>query len=83
MEQQYFAEGMAEDIIAALSQISSLSLVARNSSFAYRDRSVKVQDIASDLGVGYILEGSVRKSGNRTRSRRSGSQGSSGFDVNV
>ena len=66
-EQEFFADGMAEDIIAALSQISALSVVARNSSFAYKDRAVKVQDIASDLEVRYILEGSVRKSGNRAR----------------
>jgi TolB-like protein len=66
-EQEFFADGMAEDIIAALSQISAVSVVARNSSFAYKDRSVKVQDIASDLGARYILEGSVRKSGNRAR----------------
>jgi adenylate cyclase len=66
-EQGFFADGMAEDIIAALSQISTLAVVARNSSFAYKDRAVKVQDIASDLGVRYILEGSVRKSGNRAR----------------
>lgn len=66
-EQEFFADGMAEDIIAALSQISALSVVARNSSFAYKAQAVKVQDIASDLGVRYILEGSVRKSGNRAR----------------
>jgi adenylate cyclase len=66
-EQEFFADGMAEDIIAALSQISALSVIARNSSFAYKDRAVKVQDIASDLEVRYILEGSVRKSGNRAR----------------
>ena len=66
-EQEFFADGMAEDIIVALSQISALSVVARNSSFAYKDRAVKVQDIGNDLGVSYILEGSVRKSGNRAR----------------
>ena len=66
-EQEFFADGMAEDIIVALSQISALSVVARNSSFAYKDRAVKVQEIGSDLGVGYILEGSVRKSGTRAR----------------
>jgi adenylate cyclase len=65
--QEFFADGMAEDIIVALSQISALSVVARNSSFAYKDRAVKVQDIGNDLGVSYILEGSVRKSGNRAR----------------
>ena len=66
-EQEFFADGMAEDIIVALSQISALSVVARNSSFAYKNRAVKVQDIGKDLGVSYILEGSVRKSGTRAR----------------
>jgi len=66
-EQEFFADGMAEDIIVALSQISALSVVASNSSFAYKDRAVKVQDIGNELGVSYILEGSVRKSGNRAR----------------
>ena len=66
-EQEFFADGMAEDIIVALSQISSLSVVARNSSFAYKNQAVKVQDIGKDLGVSYILEGSVRKSGTRAR----------------
>jgi len=66
-EQEFFAGGMAEDIIVALSQISALSVVARNSSFAYKDRTIKMQDIGNELGVSYILEGSVRKSGNRAR----------------
>ncbi|MFQ6022106.1 MAG: tetratricopeptide repeat protein [Acidiferrobacterales bacterium] len=66
-EQEYFADGMTEDIIAALSQLSALSVIARNSTFAYKGKSVKVQDIARDLGVRYILEGSVRKSGQRIR----------------
>jgi adenylate cyclase len=66
-EQEFFADGMAEDIIVALSQISAFSVVASNSSFAYKDRAVKVQDIGNELGVSYILEGSVRKSGNRAR----------------
>jgi len=66
-EQEFFADGMAEDIIAALTQISSLAVAARNSSFAYKGRAAKAQDIANDLDVRYILEGSVRKSGNRAR----------------
>ena len=66
-EQEYFADGMTEDIIAALSQLSSLDVIARNSSFAYKGKSVKVQDIGRDLGARYILEGSVRRSGERAR----------------
>jgi TolB-like protein/Tfp pilus assembly protein PilF len=66
-EQEHFADGMTEDIITALSQLSALSVMARNSSFAYKGRSVKVQDVARDLGVRYVLEGSVRKAGQRAR----------------
>jgi len=66
-EQEYFADGMTDDIIAALSQISALFVIARNSAFAYKGKSVKVQDIARDHGVRYVLEGSVRKSGRRVR----------------
>ncbi|MDH3673177.1 MAG: tetratricopeptide repeat protein [Gammaproteobacteria bacterium] len=66
-EQEYFADGMTEDIITALSHLSALTVIARNSSFAYKGKSVKVQDIARDLGVRYVLEGSVRKSGERAR----------------
>jgi len=66
-EQEYFADGMTDDIIAALSQISALFVIARNSTFVYKGKSVKVQDIARDLGVRYVLEGSVRKSGRRVR----------------
>lgn len=66
-EQEYFADGMAEDIITALSNLSALEVIARNSTFAYKGKSVKVQDIAVDLGVRYVLEGSVRKSAQRAR----------------
>ena len=66
-EQEYFADGIAEDIITSLSKLSQLLVIARNSSFTYKGSSVKVQQIANELGVGYIIEGSVRKSGNRVR----------------
>jgi len=66
-EQEYFADGMVDDIITALSRFKELFVIARNSSFLYKGRSVDVQRIASDLGVRYVLEGSVRKSGTRVR----------------
>jgi TolB-like protein/class 3 adenylate cyclase len=66
-EQEYFADGMVEDIITALSRFRELFVIARNSSFVYKGRSVDVQQVARDLGVRYVLEGSVRKAGNRVR----------------
>jgi len=66
-EQEYFADGMTEDLITDLSKISALFVIARNSSFAYKGRSVKVQEIGRDLGVRFVLEGSIRKAGNRVR----------------
>ncbi|MGB5707250.1 MAG: adenylate/guanylate cyclase domain-containing protein [Arenicellales bacterium] len=66
-EQEYFADGIAEDIITALSQIKQWFVIARNSSFAYKGRHVDIREIAKELGVRYVLEGSVRKSGNRLR----------------
>jgi adenylate cyclase len=66
-EQEFFAEGIAEDIITVLSRSRSLFVIARNSSFTYKDRAVAVRDIGRELGVRYVLEGSVRKSGNRVR----------------
>jgi adenylate cyclase len=66
-EQEYFSDGMTEDLITDLSKVSGLFVIARNSSFAYRGRSVKVQEIGRDLGVRFVLEGSVRKAGNRVR----------------
>jgi adenylate cyclase len=66
-EQEYFSDGMTEDLITDLSKISALFVIARNSSFAYKDRSAKVQEIGHDLGVRFVLEGSIRKSGNRVR----------------
>jgi TolB-like protein len=66
-EQGYFADGMTEEIITALARFKSLFVIARNSSFNYRDRSVGIKQIAQDLGVRYVLEGSVRKAGDRVR----------------
>jgi len=66
-EQDYFCDGLVEDIITTLSKLSGLQVIARNSSFVYKGRSVDVRDAAKQLGVRYVLEGSVRKSGNRIR----------------
>lgn len=66
-EQQYFADGIIEDIIAGLARLPGLLVISRNSSFTYKGRSVKAQEVCRDLGVRYILEGSVRKAGQRVR----------------
>ena len=66
-EQEYFADGIVEDIITALSRIKWFFVIARNSSFTYKGRNVDVKLIARELGVRYVLEGSVRKVGNRVR----------------
>lgn len=66
-EQEYFADGMVEDIITALSRFKSLFVIARNSSFSYKGKSPDVRQVGRELGVRYILEGSVRKSANRVR----------------
>jgi TolB-like protein/Flp pilus assembly protein TadD len=66
-EQEYFADGMVEEIITALSRIAWLFVIARNSSFTYKGRSVDVKQVARELGVRYVLEGSVRKAGNQVR----------------
>jgi TolB-like protein/class 3 adenylate cyclase len=67
VEQEYFADGMVEEIITALSRMRSLFVIARNSSFAYKGRSVDAKQVGRELGVRYLLEGSVRKFGNRVR----------------
>ena len=66
-EQEYFADGMVEEIITALSRIRWLSVTARNSSFTYKGQHVDVKQVGRELGVRYVLEGSVRKSGSRVR----------------
>jgi TolB-like protein len=65
--QDYFADGVVEDIIAALSRISWLFVIARNSSFIYKGKNIDVKEIGRELGVRYVLEGSLRKAGNRVR----------------
>jgi TolB-like protein len=65
--QDYFTDGVVEDIITELSRFSELFVIARNSSFTYKERSVDVRDVGRDLGVRYVLEGSVRKVANRVR----------------
>jgi TolB-like protein/class 3 adenylate cyclase len=66
-EQDYFADGMVEDIITALARLRWLFVIARNSSFAYKGRPVNVKQVGRELGVRYVLEGSVRKAGQRVR----------------
>jgi adenylate cyclase len=66
-EQEYFSDGISEDITTDLSQISTLGVVARNTAFTYKNRSVNVCEVARELGVTHVLEGSVRKAGNRVR----------------
>jgi TolB-like protein/class 3 adenylate cyclase/Tfp pilus assembly protein PilF len=66
-EQEYFADGVVEEIITALSRFSSLFVIARNSTFTYKGKAVDVRTVAQELGVRYVLEGSVRKAGSRVR----------------
>ena len=66
-EQEYFADGMAEEIITALARCNWLFVIARNSSFAYKNKAVDVRQIGRELGVRYVLEGSVRRAGDRLR----------------
>ena len=66
-EQEYFADGITEDIITALSKLRWFFVIARNSSFIYKGKAIDVKRVARELGVRYVLEGSVRKSGNRVR----------------
>ena len=66
-EQEYFCDGIAEEIITALSKIPKIFVIARNSSFTYKGKSVKVQQVAEELGVRYVLEGSVRKAEDKVR----------------
>jgi TolB-like protein len=67
VEQEYFADGMVEDIITELSRSKSLFVIARNSSFTYKGKAVDIKQVGRELGVRYVLEGSVRKAGNRVR----------------
>ena len=66
-DQQYFSDGITEDLTTALSQISSLFVIARNSAFTYKGKAVKVQEVGRELGVRYVLEGSVRRADDQVR----------------
>ena len=66
-EQEYFSDGISEDIITDLSKIAGLMVISRNSSFSYKGRSVDIRTVGRDLGVRSILEGSIRRAGNRVR----------------
>ena len=66
-EQEYFSDGITEEIITALSKVPKMFVIARNSTFTYKGKPVKVQQVGEELGVQYVLEGSVRKAGNRVR----------------
>ena len=66
-EQEYFSDGLTEEIITALSKVHKMFVIARNSAFAYKGKPVKVQQVGEELGVRYVLEGSVRKAGDRVR----------------
>lgn len=66
-EQEYFSDGISEDIITALSKLRWFFVIARNSSFIYKGKAVHLKQIAEELGVGYVVEGSVRKGGDRVR----------------
>jgi adenylate cyclase len=66
-EQEYFADGLTEDILTALTRFTQLTVIARNSTFVYKGRAVSIADVGRDLRVRYVLEGSVRRSGERVR----------------
>src|SRR5260370_22391818 len=66
-EQEYFSDGISEDITTDLSKVSALEVIARNTAFTFKGQSVNVCDVARKLGVTHVLEGSVRKVGNRVR----------------
>ena len=67
VEQEYFSDGISEDIITDLSKVSALSVVARNTAFTFKNKSVRIPQVARELGVSHVLEGSVRKAGGRVR----------------
>ncbi|MFC1580205.1 tetratricopeptide repeat protein, partial [Thermodesulfobacteriota bacterium] len=66
-KQEYFSDGITEDIITKLSKVSGLFVISRNSSFLYKGKNAKIKDVARDLGVRYVLEGSIRRGGNKVR----------------
>ena len=66
-EQENFADGMTDDLITDLSKVSGLFVIARNSTFVYKGKPVKISQVAEELGVRYVLEGSVRRAGDKVR----------------
>src|SRR5438046_9609005 len=66
-EQEYFSDGITEDIITDLSKVSGLFVVARHTAFTYKSKTVKVEQVGQELGIDFVLEGSVRKAGARVR----------------
>jgi TolB-like protein len=66
-QQEFFSDGMTEDLITDLSKISGLFVIARNSTFVYKGKPVKIRQVAEELGVRYVLEGSVRRAGDQVR----------------
>jgi adenylate cyclase len=66
-EQEYFADGITEDLITELARFQNLVVIARNSTFTYKGKAIRIKDVARDLGVQYVVEGSVRRAGNRIR----------------
>ncbi|TIT61447.1 MAG: adenylate cyclase, partial [Mesorhizobium sp.] len=66
-DQEYFADGLVEDIITGLSRVNSFFVIARNSSFTYKGRAVDLRQVGRELGVRYVLEGSIRRAGSRVR----------------
>jgi adenylate cyclase len=80
-EQEYFSDGLTEDLTAALAGTSSLFVISRNSAFTYKNQAVKVEDVGRELGVRYVLEGSVRRVGDRVRITAQLIDATSGFHV--
>jgi adenylate cyclase len=80
-EQEYFSDGISEDIITDLSKVSTLQVCARNTAFAFKGQSVRAADLALELGVSHVLEGSVRKAGGRVRITAQLVDGATGNDV--
>ena len=68
-QQEYFSDGITEDITTDLAKIPSLFVIARNSAFTYKGKAVKIRDVSKEMGVQYVLEGSVRKADNQSVSR--------------
>ena len=66
-KQEYFSDGLSEEIITALSKVPNMFVIARNTTFTYKGKPVKVKQVAEELGVRYVLEGSVRTAGDRVR----------------